>query len=206
MLKSLLPMVIALTFLNGPLALAAPNNPYTSNVIEELNPFDPNIEQTLEELDRIYEEETGLSPFLEDDQVDKATCKRKDCKIWIRVSKSDQSLTLYIDGWRRGKWDVSTGVAGYGTPNFDRHPNGRIYNRYTSTRYPGGDWRGLGNMPYAIFIQGGFALHGTPQGNWSRLGTRASHGCIRMHPDNAQQLNLLVRKYGIYKTWITVEN
>lgn len=206
MLKSFLPMAIALTLLNSTFAQETSVDPNQTNIIEELNPFDPNIEQTLQELDRIYEEETGLSPFLEGDEMDKATCKRQDCIVWIRVDKSDQSLTLYIDGRRRGKWDVSTGVAGYRTPNFDRHPNGRIYNRYSSTRYPGGDWQGLGNMPYAIFIQGGFALHGTPQGNWSRLGTPASHGCIRMLPENAQQLNLLVRKYGIYKTWITVEN
>lgn len=199
MLKSLLPLTLLLALSVGPLAANE------TNIIEELNPFDPNIEQTLEELDFIYEQETGLSPFLESTE-DKATCYRKDCKVWIRVSKSDQNLTLYIDGRRRGRWDVSTGIARYSTPNFDRHPNGRVYNRYTSTRYPGGDYQGLGNMPYAIFIQGGFALHGTPQGNWSRLGSPASHGCIRMHPDNAQQLNLLVRKYGIYKVWITVEN
>ncbi len=175
-----------------------------TNVIEELNPFSPDIEDTLYELDQIYEEETGKSPYLYGD--DKAAkCYRSSCKVWIVVDKSDQDLTLYIDGYHNGVWDVSTGKAGYGTPNFDRHPNGRIYDRYSSTRYPGGDWQGLGNMPYAIFIQGGFALHGTPQGNWRRLGTPASHGCIRMLPDNAQWLNLLVRKYGIYRVWITVQ-
>ena len=30
------------------------------NALDELNPFDPNIEQQLEEMDRVYEQETGL--------------------------------------------------------------------------------------------------------------------------------------------------
>lgn len=195
--------IISLWFLA--LLSSQPLQAQDSNVIEELNPFSPDIEQTLRDLDEAYERETGLSPFIYGDEK-AAKCYRSECKIWIVVDKSYQDLTLYIDGYYSGSWDVSTGKSGYSTPNFDRHPNGRIYDRYTSTKYPNGDWNGLGNMPYAIFIEGGFALHGTPQGNWRRLGTPASHGCIRMHPDNAYTINRLVRQYGIYRTWITVQN
>jgi len=176
-----------------------------TNAIEELDPFSPDIEEQLLELDQIYEEETGKSPFIgEDEQA--SGCYRSSCKIWVVINKTEQDLTLYIDGYYSGRWDVSTGLRSHETPDFDRHPNGRIYDRYTSTKYPNGDYRGLGNMPYAIFIQGGFAMHGTPEASWWRLGTRASHGCIRMHPDNAQRVNLLVRKYGIYRTWVTVRD
>ena len=99
-----------------------------------------------------------------------------------------------------------------GTPNFDKHPDGRIYNAYTSTKFPGGNYIvtvngkkvGLGNMPYAVFIRGGFAIHGTGTGNWPKLGRVASHGCIRIHPDNARLFNALVRQYGVSNTWITV--
>ena len=90
------------------------------------------------------------------------------------------------------------------TPNFDRHPDGRFYDYYDSTKYPGGDYKGLGNMPYAVFIEGGFALHGTPQGNWPWLGRPASHGCVRQHPDDAFRLNRLVRATGVANVWITV--
>ncbi|WP_374029357.1 L,D-transpeptidase [Bdellovibrio bacteriovorus] len=181
----------------------------TTNMIEELNPFDPNVEEILEYYDRIYEEETGKSAHLEDldvnDIIGLASCYRSSCNVWAQVVKSSQRMYLYVNGSLRGSWAVSTGISGYGTPNFDRHPNGRIYDRYTSSKFPGGDYNGLGNMPYAVFITGGFALHGTPRGNWPKLGQRASHGCIRMHPDNAYMFNRLVRQYGKTNVWITVQ-
>lgn len=179
--------------------------------VDELNPFDPNIEQQLEEFDKVYEEETGQSAFLEESEDAhyndgrKASCKKDKCKIWAEISKAHQQLNLYEDGVLIYTWDVSTGAAGHGTPNFDRHPNGRIYDQYSSSKYPGGDYNGLGNMPYAVFIEGGFAIHGTPEGNWPYLGQKASHGCIRLHPDNAFIFNRLVRENGINNVWITVK-
>ncbi|XGC80623.1 L,D-transpeptidase [Bdellovibrio bacteriovorus] len=178
------------------------------NMIEEIDPFDPNVEEVLEYYDKIYEEETGKSAHLEpsiDEIIGLATCYRSSCAVWIQVVKSSQRAYLYQNGSLRGSWLVSTGISGRGTPNFDKHPNGRIYDRYTSSRYPGGDYNGLGNMPYAVFISGGFALHGTPQSNWPKLGTRASHGCIRMHPSNAYMFNRLVRAVGKTNVWITVQ-
>lgn len=180
----------------------------TTNIIEELDPFDPNIESILEELDQQYFDATGELPYIEetlDDLTNFTTCEKRTCNVWARVMKSSQSMELYINGSLANTWLVSTGVSGRGTPNFNRHPNGRIYDRHTSSKYPGGDYNGLGNMPYAVFIQGGFAIHGTPRSNWSRLGKRASHGCIRLHPDNGYVFNRLVRQYGIKNSWITVE-
>ncbi|WP_374029461.1 L,D-transpeptidase [Bdellovibrio bacteriovorus] len=176
------------------------------NAMDEINPFDENIEATLEQMDQAYQEETGLSPFIESLlQPMGPGCFRESCTVWVQVSKSRQKLYLYVNGVHQQTWDVSTGAPGHGTPNFDTHPNGRIYDKYTSSKYPGGDYKGLGNMPYAVFISGGFAIHGTGTGNWKKLGTPASHGCIRVHPDNAYYFNRLVRQYGIYKTWITVQ-
>lgn len=176
------------------------------NIIDDLNPFDPNIEQKLEEMDKAYEGETGTSSFLKDFGLfNFSDCYRKECKVWAQVIKSEQRMYLYVDGRVEHIFDVSTGVVGYETPNFDKHPNGRIYDRYDSKKYPGGDYNGLGNMPYAVFIEGGFAIHGTGQSNWRKLGRRASHGCIRVHPDNAIIFNRLVRANGIYNVWITVQ-
>ena len=179
---------------------------YGPSPLEELDPFDAEIERILEKYDKIYQERTGNSPFLSTEIPFAADCQRETCAVWVDVDKSEQTLQLHLDGSLTRTWRVSTGVEDSETPDFDRHPNGRVYDRYDSITHPGGDFEGLGNMPYAVFIDGGFALHGTPQGNWGRLGRRASHGCIRQHPDNAFYFNRLVRKVGIYNTWVTVRD
>jgi lipoprotein-anchoring transpeptidase ErfK/SrfK len=186
------------------------------NVMDEIDPFDPEIDQKLQEFDQIYQEETGEDAHIGQSKPDfgsltlfrlpkPETCVREQCEVWVQVVRSTQTLYLYIRGEHKATWKVSSGVPGRGTPNFDKHPDGRIYDRYTSVKFPGGDYRGLGNMPYAVFIQGGFAIHGTAEVNWKKLGQRASHGCIRVHPDNAYYFNRLVRQVGVAYTWITVQ-
>lgn len=176
----------------------------------EIDPFDPNVNQYLEEFDKVYEQETGLSPFLHENfgfnLFSSLNCKRIECSIYAQIVKSTQRLYLYRDGQLIDTWLVSTGSAGHETPNLDMNPNGRIYDKYSSKKFPGGDYNGLGNMPYAVFIYNGFAIHGTPQSNWKYLGKKASHGCIRIHPDNAQYFNRLVREYGVRQVWVTVQD
>lgn len=187
-----------------------PSETESFNVMDEIDPNDPNIEKMLEEYDRIYEEETGESSHLNEpfyslfNLQSRNTCFRETCAVWAQVVKSTQLLYLYQNGVHMYTWPVSTGVRGL-TPNFDTHPNGRVYDRYTSTRFPGGDYQNLGNMPYAVFISGGFAIHGTGQANWKKLGRPASHGCVRVHPDNAFIFNRLVRQVGVRNVWITVQ-
>jgi len=66
-------------------------------------------------------------------------------------------------------------------------------------------------MPYAIFIWGGYAIHGAPGAAEAKLGQPASHGCIRIALPNAQLLNELVRAAIDYaggstrEVWVTVE-
>lgn len=179
-----------------------------ANFMDEIDPADPNIEAILNAYDQYYESETGLSPFLEQDLLNltNSGCYRLSCKVWAQISKSKQRMYLYVDGVLQAEWKVSTGTPGHSTPNYDKHPDGRIYDRYTSRKYPGGDFENLGNMPYAVFIKGGYAIHGTGKGNWSKLGRRASHGCIRLHPDNGYTFNRLVRAHGIKNVWITVQD
>lgn len=207
----------------------------TTNVIEELDPFDPNIESKLSEMDRQYTQETGMSPFLDGGEVGPgairnlglglfeaagSSCRRIECPVYANIKKSEQKLYLYVNGQlqavvngelqpssnNQATWLVSTGLPGHETPNFDRNPDGRIYDKYSSGKYPGGDYMGLGNMPYAVFIQGGFAMHGTPVGNYSKLGRKASHGCVRQRSENGKLFNRLVRQYGVKNTWIHIEN
>ncbi|MGE5086290.1 MAG: L,D-transpeptidase [Bacillota bacterium] len=203
-LPSETPVVVA-TEATSPTATAEVT-PNESNQMDELDPFDPNIEQKLDEMDKTYEEQTGLPSFMDDFIFISSGCTRIECAVWAQVSKSRQKLYLYVDGKLTATWPVSTGDVNHATPNFDKHPNGRIYDSYTSAKYPGGDYKGLGNMPYAVFISGGFAIHGTGSGNWKKLGTAASHGCIRIHPDNALYFNRLVRSKGINDVWITVQD
>jgi hypothetical protein len=47
-------------------------------------------------------------------------------------------------------------------------------------------------MPYSIFFDGGYAIHGSYE--ISHLGRPASHGCIRLHPQNAALLFALVKE------------
>lgn len=177
-----------------------------SNGMDELNPFDPEIHNILSEMDQDYYEQTGKLPVTNFDLLMPANdCKGMNCTVYAVIKKSEQKLYLYINQKLNYTWLVSTGTAGANeTPLLNTHPNGRIYDAYSSTKYPGGDYKGLGNMPYAVFIYNGFAIHGTAESNWKMLGKKASHGCIRIHPDNAYIFNRLVKQYGIYKVWIQV--
>lgn len=166
----------------------------------DYDPAAANIDEVLSEWDEYYGSLSSITDFAAVGDG----CRRATCQVWARVSIAEQRLYLYVDGEHVDTWLVSSGT-GNRTPKFDRHPNGRIYNKYSSKTYPGGDYNGLGNMPYAVFIQGGYAIHGTPRSNWSKLGSKASHGCIRVHPDNGYRFNRLVREVGISNTWITVE-
>jgi hypothetical protein len=202
--KSLVAILCA--FLLSPTARAAGHNiADEQSGIEELNPFAPGTESFLEGFDKIYESETGLPAFpAGHEEPGAAGCYQSSCKIFVDIDKSTQTLRLYLDGRLTDQWLVSTGRPGFGTPDFNKRFDGRIYQRYDSSKYPGGDYMGLGNMPYAMFISGGIALHGTPKGNWRNLGHPASHGCIRILPDNARYLNGLLRQVGVRNSWVTV--
>jgi lipoprotein-anchoring transpeptidase ErfK/SrfK len=136
---------------------------------------------------------------------DSIECTGKNCVLYAEVDKKKQKLFLYILGELKDSFAVSTGKKGrYETPAMDLRPQGPVVTRYTSRKFPGGNYMRLGNMPYAVFLQGGYAIHGTTPGNFSKLGTKASHGCIRIHPDNAKIINSLVKTVGLRQTWVKV--
>lgn len=175
-----------------------------TNAIEELDPTAANIEEVLQEMDREYIRQTGQLPYLMPSFLERS-CQRFDCQIYAEVRKSEQRMYLYKGGALIQTWLVSTGAAPKNeTPLWEGHPNGRIYDAYTSKANPGGDYKGLGNMPYAVFLSGGYAVHGTLESNFPLLGTKASHGCVRLHPDNAKIFNHFVRQYGVAATWVAV--
>lgn len=140
------------------------------------------------------------------DSLPQFHCAGFDCFIYAEVIKSSQTLYLYIESELKDSFKVSTGKRNYETPNLNTKPEGPLFTKYTSRKFPGGNYQGLGNMPYVVFIRNGYAIHGTTPGNFSKLGTKASHGCIRLHPDNAQLFYELVKMIGIENTWITVRD
>ncbi len=111
---------------------------------------------------------------------------RAEAGIVVTVNKSTQRLTVEVDGFTRYQWPVSTARWGYRTPNGTYRPE-RLERKWFSRKY---DWS---PMPYSIFFNGGYAIHGSYE--ISRLGRPASHGCIRLHPQNAAILFALVQEH-----------
>jgi lipoprotein-anchoring transpeptidase ErfK/SrfK len=114
--------------------------------------------------------------------------------VLITVDKSTQQLTVAVDGYERYTWPVSTGLHG-GPPSGTFRPE-RMERMWYSRAF------GMAPMPHSIFFHGPFAIHGTTV--ISRLGHPASHGCVRLHPDNATILFELVQREGPGKTRIVV--
>lgn len=137
---------------------------------------------------------------------EKSPCLGKECYLYVEVIKSRQMLYLYLGGELKDSFPVSTGMKKYTTPNLNTRPSGPLFIKYTSRKWPEGNYKGLGNMPYAVFIKGGYAIHGTTPGNFSKLGSVASHGCIRLHPDHARVFYELVNLIGLSDTWVSVRD
>ena len=116
--------------------------------------------------------------------------------VRIRIDKSSQTMTVNVDGWSQYQWPVSTAKRGYYTPTGSWRPF-RLERSWYSRKYDNAP------MPHSIFFHGGYAIHATP--HIKRLGTPASHGCVRLHPDNARALFALVRQYGPSAVRISVE-
>jgi len=115
--------------------------------------------------------------------------------VAIVVSISEQKMFVSVDGEPSLEFAVSTGRKGYATP-VGRYGVERMYRKYNSKKYDNAP------MPYSIFFHGGFAIHGTT--DIKRLGRIASHGCVRLHPDNARMLFELVKDAGAGNTTIRV--
>lgn len=110
---------------------------FEENLLDELDPRAPDIEEKLQEMDEGYYKMTGEYPFLKSaSEDDKHVCYRNACQVWARINLSEQLMYIYVDGEMKHVWLTSTGVKGYRTPYLDQHPNGRIYDRYTSSAYP----------------------------------------------------------------------
>jgi lipoprotein-anchoring transpeptidase ErfK/SrfK len=116
--------------------------------------------------------------------------------VSVLVDISTQTMSVSVDGVTEYNWKVSTGRKGHRTPTGDYRPT-RMAEVYYSKKYDNAP------MPHAIFFTGGFAIHGTEY--IRSLGGPASHGCVRLHPDNAALLYSLVARYGAGNTEIRIQ-
>lgn len=113
-----------------------------------------------------------------------------------KVSLANQTMTVIHNGQVLYRWPVSTARKGKVTPTGQWSAKWLSKN-HRSSRYENAP------MPYAIFYNGNYAVHGTYQVN--RLGRPASAGCVRLHPDHAARLFSLTKRVGLKQTRIVVQ-
>ncbi|MGE0035946.1 MAG: L,D-transpeptidase [Xanthobacteraceae bacterium] len=113
--------------------------------------------------------------------------------VVVMVNKATQRMSVSVDGEPRYSWVVSTGL--HGTPSGTFRPQ-------SLSRYHRSSLFNNAPMPYSIFYDGNYAIHGTDQ--VGRLGRPASKGCVRLHPSNAAVLFSLVQKEGLGNTRIHI--
>ena len=117
-------------------------------------------------------------------------------RITIQIDKSTQRMTVYVDGEKRHVFKVSTGKSGHATPSGTFRVLVMKEMHY-SRKYDNAP------MPNSLFFTNrGHAIHAT---NAVRnLGRPASHGCIRLSPENAKLLYRLVQQMGLENTSIRI--
>jgi len=116
--------------------------------------------------------------------------------LLIKVDKSAQQMTVSEDGNLLYTWPVSTGRAGYNTPNGAFTPIWKDREHYSR------EWDDA-PMPYSIFFtKEGHAIHGTYEA--SHLGHAVSHGCVRLSVKHAAILWDLVKKNKMANTTVTL--
>lgn len=114
-----------------------------------------------------------------------------------RIQLSSQTMTVTRHGRVIHTWPVSTARKGYVTPRGTWRPT-RLHKMWHSRKYDNAP------MPYSVFYHGGYAIHGTSA--VKRLGSPASHGCVRLDTANAAAFYALVKQVGPGNTRIVVTN
>lgn len=116
--------------------------------------------------------------------------------ILITVDKSTQRMTVTVDGAQRFVWPVSTGRGGFATPS-GSFKAFRMEEEHYSKEFDDAP------MPHSIFFtKEGHAIHGTLEAR--RLGSAASHGCVRLSTANAAKLYALVEAQGLGATKVVI--
>lgn len=118
-------------------------------------------------------------------------------RVEIIISKVGQKMTVKVDGETEYVWLVSTGAQRYETPSGKYRPF-RMEAEHFSKEWDDAP------MPHSIFFTGdGHAIHGSF--HVKSLGRKASHGCVRLAPENAAKLFALVKSNGMSSTSVVIK-
>lgn len=118
-----------------------------------------------------------------------------EAKLDLYVDKASQRISIVQNGSLLYVWPVSTGRDEFSTPNGVYTPE-RLERSWFSKAYYNSP------MPHAIFFHNGYAIHGSY--DIARLGGPASHGCVRLHPQEAALLFAMVEQEGPGNTTIVI--
>jgi hypothetical protein len=132
-----------------------------------------------------------LAPFLA-----AAVIGTAQAEILITVDKSAQRMTVARDGEALYTWPVSTGRSSYATPSGSFSAFRMEADHYSK------EWDEA-PMPHSIFFTKiGHAIHGSY--DTKKLGTPASHGCVRLSPAHAATLFAMVQQDGVTHTKVVL--
>jgi lipoprotein-anchoring transpeptidase ErfK/SrfK len=115
--------------------------------------------------------------------------------VRVEISRNSQMMNVYVAGKLLHTWPVSTGRKGFKTPSGAYRPT------WMTAMWRSKQWNNA-PMPNAVFFREGVAIHGTYETR--NLGRAASHGCVRLAPQNAAKLFQMIRAHGEKKTAIVV--
>ena len=115
--------------------------------------------------------------------------------LLAEVDISNQTMTVSEYGHVVYHWKVSTARQGYHTPRGAYRPI-RLSRMWYSRKYHHSP------MPHSVFFHGGYAIHGTYETR--NLGLPVSHGCVRLHPQDAATFFAMVQEAGLANTRIIV--
>ena len=107
-------------------------------------------------------------------------------KVLIDIDLSAQTMHVVASSGTY-EWPISSARNGYVTPDGTFAPQSLQSIHYSKKYYHS-------PMPHSIFFDGGYAIHGTYETAW--LGRPASHGCVRISPQNAALLFDMVKEEG----------
>ncbi len=116
--------------------------------------------------------------------------------VSIVIDKDIQEMRVSVDGVEKYRWPVSSGLPNYETPN-GSYTAFRMEEDHYSKEFDDAP------MPHSIFFtKQGHAIHGTDAAN--KLGSPASHGCVRLSRANAATLYDLVKREGLLTTKVAL--
>lgn len=121
--------------------------------------------------------------------------KRVHASLVARIDLNSQRMHVTSNGKTVGSWTISSGKFRHETPPGSFRPKWTSKMHYSRKYYNS-------PMPYSVFFNGGIATHGTS--HTGRLGSAASHGCIRLRTANARKFYNLVHRHGYKRTRIIV--